>query len=416
MAAPGEKYFALLPPRSKPFISHGLAFEKACVHHAENTFHASRIYIVVSRSISKTETFTTLRDALGDKVIGVRYGILPHTPWEDVFALTEDLKAKNVDLIITLGAGSISDGVKLARLFAANNVKDLPGVDALYEKCTPSLTDLYKPNPSVKSATIPCINIPTSLSAAESTAAGAGTNMKTYEKRNLVHESMFADIVVCDPAVTLSTPRGIWLSSGVRAVDHCVEGLYATLPDSTAALTEELRGTLRGMLVGLARTRTSWEDDLDARLRTQLGALAATKNLFSGVGASHGIGHQLGPMGVGHGETSCVVLPFVLRYNWEHGDETVRRQLRLAASAFWDEPVVVEALGLKIEDRDSTTPGDLVAAFVSWLGLPRSLGQFGIGEDKFDVLAENSMRDPCTLANPVTMDKEKVIEVLKMAA
>lgn len=110
------------------------------------------------------------------------------------------------------------------------------------------------------------------------------------------------------------------------------------------------------------------------------------------------------------------MLPFVMKYNWAHGDEKVRDALRKAASAFWDEPVVVEALGLTEVDKESKDPGDLVAAFVSALGLPRSLSQFGIGSDKFDILAEHSLTDPSTMVNPVKLDKESIIEILKMAA
>ncbi|KAI1387546.1 Dehydroquinate synthase-like protein [Hypoxylon trugodes] len=415
MAAQGESYFAAYPPKPKPFISHGLTFEKACAHHAETTFHASRIYVVVSRTISKTEAFTALQKALGDKIVGVRYGILPHTPWEDVFALADDLNAKNPDLIITLGAGSISDGVKLARLLAANGVSEMQGADELFNKCFADLSDLTKAPAGVKPATIPVINVPTSLSGGEFTSAGAATNLKTFEKRNLWHESMIADIIVFDPALTVSTPERFWLSTGVRGVDHCTEGLYATQPGATPELLAEMVKALRMLLVGLLKTKQKW-DDLDARLQTQLALKTATRALECGMGASHGIGHQLGPMGVGHGETSCIMLPFVMKYNWTHGDEKVRDSLRQVASAFWDEPAVVEALGLKEADRDTKDPGDLVAAFVSTLGLPRGLSQFGIGNDKFEVLAENSLLDPCIKVNPVKLDKEKVIEILKMAA
>ncbi|KAI2628716.1 Dehydroquinate synthase-like protein [Hypoxylon sp. NC1633] len=415
MAAPGESYFAAFPSQPKPYISHGLTFERACAHHAENTFHASRIYVVVSRSISKTEAFTALQTALGNKIIGVRYGILPHTPWEDVLTLTEDLKSKDPDLLITLGAGSISDGVKLARLFAANDVRDMRVVDELAVKCKPDLTDINRTIAGVKPATIPVINVPTSLSGGEFTPAGAGTDLKTFEKRNLLHGSMMADVVVFDPALTMSTPARFWLSTGVRAVDHCTEGLYANLPTASPAQSADLVRALGDLLVGLLRTKAKW-DDLGARLQTQLAVRSSVRALANGMGASHGIGHQLGPMGVGHGETSCVILPAVMKYNWAHGDDSVRGSLRQVASAFWDEPAVVQALGLRDADRESTEPGDLVAAFVSALGLPSRLGQFGIGAGRFEVLAENSLLDPCTVVNPVRLDKGKVVEILQMAA
>ncbi|KAI1073705.1 hypothetical protein F5B20DRAFT_566076 [Whalleya microplaca] len=415
MAAPGESYFPAFPPRPKPYVLHGLPFDQACAHHAANTFHASRIYVIVSRSISKTEAFARLRAALGDRLAGVRYGMLPHTPWDDVLATAADLRAQAPDLIVTLGAGSITDGVKLARLLAANAVKDMAGVDALAGKCAVDLTNSKPPHPDVQPAAIPVINIPTTLSGGEFTPAGGATDLTTSMKRVLAHESMFADIVVLDPALSTTTPARFWLSTGVRAVDHCVEGLYGNLPTASGETSAALADALRALLVGLLETRAEW-GNLDARLRSMLAVKESIRALGSGIGASHGIGHQLGPLGVGHGETSCVMLPCVLRYNWAHGDAGVREKLRQVVDVFWSEPTVLERLGLKGADRQAANPGDLVAAFVMALGMPSTLGHFGIGSDKFDALAENAMRDWCTTVNPVKLDQEKVVEILQMAA
>ncbi|CAJ2505747.1 Uu.00g131410.m01.CDS01 [Anthostomella pinea] len=415
MAVPGESFFSWDPPKAKPYVSHGLSFEKACAHHAEQTFHASRVYVIVSKSISKTPAFTALKEALGDKLVGVRYGILPHTPWGDVFELTADLKAKEVDLIITLGGGSISDGVKLARLFVANGVTTTQGVDVLWEKCNSMMGSQPAERDDVKPATIPCINVPTTLSGGEFTPAGGATDPKTHHKRVLRHESMYADIVVFDPSLSVSTPAHVWLSTGVRAVDHCIEGLYANAPDARPEISPELINALRTLLVSLLQTKKNWYDT-EARLKSMLAVKDSIKGVFNGIGASHGIGHQLGPMGVGHGETSCVMLPYVLKYNWQHGDEKVRDQLRPVLGAFWDEPTVVEQLDLKDLDRGSADPGDLVAAFVEALGMPRSLGHFGVGKDRFELLADNAMEDWCTIANPVKLDKAQVVEILQMAA
>jgi hypothetical protein len=80
MAAKEETYSPAFPPAEKPHISYGLSFPEACAHHITNTFHASRVYVIVSNSISKTDNFTRLQDVLGDKIVGVRRGIKPHTP------------------------------------------------------------------------------------------------------------------------------------------------------------------------------------------------------------------------------------------------------------------------------------------------------------------------------------------------
>lgn len=113
MAAPGENYQLAFPGKPKPHISFGLPFTAACSHHVKNTYRASKVYVIVSNSISKTENFSELQKSLGNKIVGVRKGIKPHTPWDDVLAITKDIQAKGTDLIITLGAGSLTDGAKV---------------------------------------------------------------------------------------------------------------------------------------------------------------------------------------------------------------------------------------------------------------------------------------------------------------
>jgi alcohol dehydrogenase class IV len=113
MAAPGETYRLAFPPLPKPHLSTGLPFAVAAAHHINNTYHASKVYVVVSNSISKTANFTKLQEALGDKIVGVRKGIKPHTPWDDVLEIIHDVRSKDADIIITLGAGSLTDGAKI---------------------------------------------------------------------------------------------------------------------------------------------------------------------------------------------------------------------------------------------------------------------------------------------------------------
>lgn len=99
---------------NRPYIAYGTAFQDSCAHHATETFKASRVYIIVSSSISKTENFNKLEKALGDTVVvGVKRGIKPHTPWSDVLEGVRDVKQSNADLIVTLGAGSLTDGAKV---------------------------------------------------------------------------------------------------------------------------------------------------------------------------------------------------------------------------------------------------------------------------------------------------------------
>ncbi|KAE8445288.1 hypothetical protein EG329_013526 [Mollisiaceae sp. DMI_Dod_QoI] len=406
MATRGESYRPAFPPAQKPFISTGLSFPEACAHHVENTFHASKVYIIVSNSISKTNNFTRLQNALGDKIVGVRKGIKPHTPWDDILEIVKDMGQKGAGLIITLGAGSLTDGAKIIKYALANNVS--------------SLDDLAKLTPEAKTKglkppQLPVINIPTSLSGGEYSTIAGGTDTRNNHKAMFSHPDIGADLVILDPALSISTPERIWLSTGIRAVDHCVEGLCSLVkstPESDKGFVEGLKLLVPSLLI----TKKDWNNE-DARLKEMLGVVESMKGLQFGVpmGGSHGIGHQLGPLGVGHGETSCIMLPAILKYNFKHGDERVRKPQQKVLDLLWGEATVEKVLKNRGLAKEKSDAGDVVGAVISELGMPRTLKDVGIGNDQLDALAENCLKDPWLKTNPIPLTKkEQVLEVLDM--
>jgi hypothetical protein len=80
---------------------------------------------------------------------------------------------------------------------------------------------------------------------------------------------MIPEAVILDPAVTVSTPEWLWLSTGIRAVDHAVEDLRSTnsQPMSDGASLHALRLLSHGL-----RACKADPADLAARLNCQLGA------------------------------------------------------------------------------------------------------------------------------------------------
>ncbi len=102
---------------SKAHISCGLPFQDACLKHVERTFNAKRVYIIASGSLSRNTGYVKLlQDKLGDKLAGTRYGMKPHTLWSEILEIATDAKAVDADLLITLGAGSLTDGAKIIAL------------------------------------------------------------------------------------------------------------------------------------------------------------------------------------------------------------------------------------------------------------------------------------------------------------
>ena len=73
--------------------------------------------------------------------------------------------------------------------------------------------------------TIRQISVPTTLSGGEFSAIAGVTDERTKVKELLRHPRIMPSAVILDPAITAHTPEWLWLSTGIRAVDHCVEGV-----------------------------------------------------------------------------------------------------------------------------------------------------------------------------------------------
>ena len=146
----------------------------------------------------------------------------------------------------------------------------------------------------IKAPTVPIISVPTSLSAGEYSNFAGGTNDQTNRKHSFQHPVRGPQLVILDPELAETTPDSIWLSTGVRAVDHCVETLCAIV--GTTVATDKLAEKALGMIVpGLLRCKMD-HADREARLRCQLGSVDAMAACTGGsveLGASHGIGHQV---------------------------------------------------------------------------------------------------------------------------
>lgn len=94
-----------------PWISYGRPYYESCAKHIKEAFHASRVYIIASGSLArKTNNVAKLVDALGkENVDGVREGMT----WSEILSITAICRKRKADCVVTIGAGSITDGAKL---------------------------------------------------------------------------------------------------------------------------------------------------------------------------------------------------------------------------------------------------------------------------------------------------------------
>ncbi len=368
----------------------------AAVAEEVGRLDARRVFLMVSGTLNReTDEIERIRGALGNRCAGLFDQMPAHTPRRAVIAATEAARSADADLIVTVGGGSITDAAKAVQLCLSHDIR------------TPEAMDELRPGkgadgtPAPPPGTAPVvrqISVPTTLSAGEFSAISGVTDERTKQKETFRHPQIIPRAVILDPAITVHTPEWLWLSTGIRAVDHCVEGVCSNEANAYGD-AQALHG-LALLHHGLGRVRAD-PADLAARLDCQMGAWLSMGPLASGVpmGASHGIGYVLGAVfGIPHGHTSCIMLPAVMRWN-----EPVNAGRQMLVSAAMGHP--------------GQAAGDVLDTFIAGLDLPRSLGAAKVGPESFDQIAERAMATPWVPRNPRRIEgPAQVREILELAA
>jgi maleylacetate reductase len=322
---------------------------------------------------------------LGDRHVNTVTGIRANSPREDVIRVAGALRSRGVDAVVTVGGGSVVEAVKAARICLTNNVRNSADLDRLK-----TATTAATPRPYL-------ISIPTTLAAAEYTQFAGITDEQTGVKDAFYHQDLAPDAVILDPEMTLATPESLWLSTGLRAIDHAIETWCAREPTPYSDATSLYAARVLARWLPLTKKAP---DDLEARLACQVAAWMSIQGATIGVphGASHGIGHALSAVtGMAHGITSSIMLPHVLRYNLPDSQE---RQDVLAS----------------IMGRPGEELAGIVAGLVADLGLPARLRDVGVEGNQIPAIAKAALANPRVRANIRSIPTEREITGILEAA
>jgi alcohol dehydrogenase class IV len=297
----------------------------------------SRVVVVTGRTLSEhTPVIREVESLLGRRHAATFAEMREHVPATAAAALLEQLRTLGADGVVSVGGGSPIDGAKVA----------LHAYDA---GATPHLA------------------MPTTLSAAEFTPIAGVTDDSTLIKSGVAGNRLTPRVVILDPEITVHTPARLWLSTGIRALDHATETVYAPEDDRFASfLAVEAILRLRKWLP-LSRAD---EGDIAAREQLQVAAWWSVQGLPGvTVAPSHALGRLLGPLaGVGHGITSCVFLPASIDHTARIAADRVAR--------------LTDAYGVADVGGVAAACRELIAT----LGLPASLRDAGVGADTRDRL------------------------------
>jgi maleylacetate reductase len=186
-------------------------------------------------------------------------------------------------------------------------------------------------------STLPILAVPTTYAGSEMTpiyGLTEGGLKKTGRDARVLPKT-----VIYDPQLTLTLPAALSASSGMNAIAHCVEALYAH--DGNPIISLMAEEGIRALAVSLPKIKTK-PQDLDARTDALYGAwLAGVALGVAGMALHHKLCHVLGGFGLPHAETHSIVLPHAMRYNRDAAPEAMRRVAKAiegkdAPGAVWD--------------------------------------------------------------------------------
>ncbi len=340
---------------------------------------AKRALIVTGKTLGRSKLLDTVKNAAGPAIAGVFTGAAQHVPSHTVAELVAEARRVGADAMVSFGGGSPIDTVK-------NAAWQLMG-----------------------SREILHIAMPTTLSAGEFTPGGGVTDESTKVKGGVADPRLQARVVILDPALTVETPAWLWASTGMRALDHAVEGSYSTRHQIvTDTLATRAIALLTEHLLPSLQTDGDNENELEHRMQCQLAAwlsIFGMSNTRSGI--SHALGHQIGPMwNVPHGVTSCITLPHVMRFMAE-----------VAADRFGP---IAEGFGVRFDARSPRSAAlecaDRAAKFIGKFEVPTRLRDVSVPREEIYRIA-GIVLEEVKRANTVGVDVtlEQLIAILDAA-
>jgi len=313
---------------------------------------ASRAFIVTTPG--RRDLGERIAESLIDAAVAVHPHAVMHTPVEVTERALEMLQSVRADCIVAAGGGST---IGLSKALALR-------------------TDL------------PQVVVPTTYAGSEVTTMVGETQGGV--KRTQRSPKVLPEVVVYDVELTFALPAALSATSGMNAIAHAVESLYA--PDRHpigGLMAEEGIAALARSLPAIA----SSPRDIDARSQAQYGAWLCGVCMSMTMGLHHKICHVLGgAFDLPHAATHAVMLPHVIAYNFAAAPQAMQRVARA------------------LHAPDAVTGIDALAAS---LPIRRSLEALSMPVSGIERAVELTMRD--AYANPRSPDRRALTSMLERA-
>lgn len=295
-----------------------------------------------------------LADQLGDRAAEVFADAAMHTPVEVTEQAVAAFKASAADCVVAYGGGST---IGLGKAIAYRN------------DC-------------------PQIVVATTYAGSEVTPILGQT--ENGIKTTVRNDKILPEVVIYDPELTVGLPVGMSVTSGLNAMAHAVEGLYAQdrNPISSLMALEGIKA-LKSALPAIVQDPA----DIEARSNALYGSWLCGSVLGAvGMALHHKLCHTLGgSFDLPHAETHSILLPHTAAYN----SPAASAELAEATALFGGD------LGKGLYD------------FAVSLGAPLKLSEIGMPKDGIDKAADIAVKNPYW--NPRDLTREGICDLLARA-
>jgi maleylacetate reductase len=304
-----------------------------------------RAFVLADPHHAKT-TAARLLEVLGDRAVGLSTDAVMHTPVEVTERVLERVTEVSPDCLVSLGGGSTT-GLAKALAFRTG---------------------------------LPQIAIPTTYAGSEATPILGQTEQG--RKTTLRSQKVLPQVIVYDVDLTLGMPVRLSVVSGVNAMAHAVEALYAKDCNPLTSLLAEQGIAALGRALPLIAADTQHRE---ARSDALFGAWACGNCLGTvGMALHHKLCHTLGgSFDLPHAETHTVILPHAAAFNRSAAPRALARVARAlgvddAADGLFDlahkldAPTSLKAIGMAESDLDKAA--EIVTSVPYWNPRPVDKG------------------------------------------
>ena len=375
------------------------------------TLHCEQALIVTDADTEARGVADEVRRHL-DAPVRVFADVEPEPSEAIVQAGVEVVRNLRPDLVIAVGGGSAIDAAKAIRLFHESPQLSLAELTLPFLDARKRVSQYPEVEHSLRLVAVP------TTSGTGSEVSPAAVLTAGGRKLTLVDYSLVPDIAIVDPRLTLTMPPALTADTGVDALTHALEAgvsIFAS-PYTDAFCMQALHLILDSLPQACA-------DGSDLAARTAMSNAATLAGLaFSNafVGVCHSLAHAVGArFGIAHGRANGIFLPHVLRYN-----AAIPRKFMPApgyktyvAPDKYAQMAWVHGLGGRSAEERRARLFTRVEALLDEVGIPRSLGDAGVGEAEFEAalpeLAEAAFMDPSMRTNPRMPLVAELVDLLR---